>query len=170
MMKAEIAIAKPNEHSNQQHLTFMLADEEYGIDILRVQEIKGWDSVTDIPNTPGYIKGVINLRGLIVPIIDLRMLFQLPEQTYSKMTVVIIVKIVNSVDAKDRIIGMVVDAVSDVYQVPTEDLRPAPTLGGHVDMEFVRGIANLNDKSVIILHIDKLFNADHLSEIDEINV
>ena len=100
----------------------MLAGEEYGVDILRVQEIKGWDTVTSIPNTPVYIKGVINLRGTIVPLIDLRERFGLEHLAYGETTVVIVLKVVR--DHRERIMGLVVDAVSDVYNVSREQMKP----------------------------------------------
>lgn len=143
-----------------QYLTFMLAGEEYGVDILRVQEIKGWDKATPLPNTPDYVRGVMNLRGTIVPIIDLRMRFNMEQIAYGPTTVVIVLKVEG--EGRDRIMGIVVDAVSDVYAVPSEELRPAPDFGGNVRVEFVRGLATVDEKMVIILNIDKLLNADDL--------
>src|SRR5215470_2893114 len=99
----------------KQYLTFLLAETEYGVDILRVQEIKGWDTVTPLPNTPEYVRGVMNLRGTIVPIIDLRLRFGLASVPYGPTTVVVVLKV--SHDHGSRIMGMVVDAVSDVYNV-----------------------------------------------------
>lgn len=143
-----------------QYLTFMLAGEEYGVDILRVQEIKGWDKATPLPNTPDYVRGVMNLRGTIVPIIDLRMRFNMERIAYGPTTVVIVLKVEG--EGRDRIMGIVVDAVSDVYAVPAEELRPSPDFGGNVHVEFVRGLATVDEKMVIILNIDKLLNADDL--------
>ena len=143
-----------------QYLTFMLAGEEYGVDILRVQEIKGWDKATPIPNTPDYVRGVMNLRGTIVPIIDLRMRFTMDRIDYGPTTVVIVLRV--ECEGRDRIMGIVVDAVSDVYAVPTEELRPSPDFGGNVNVEFVRGLATVDEKMVIILNIDKLLNSDEL--------
>lgn len=141
----------------EQYLTFMLAGEEYGVDILRVQEIKGWDKATPLPNTPAYVRGVMNLRGTIVPIIDLRMRFGLEEIDYGPTTVVIVLKVEGQ--GRDRIMGIVVDAVSDVYAVPGEELRPSPDFGGNVNVEFVRGLATVDEKMVIMLDIDKLLNS-----------
>lgn len=143
-----------------QYLTFILADEEYGVDILRVQEIKGWNSVTPIPNTPAFIKGVINLRGTIVPIIDLRQRFKLESVPYGPMTVVIVLKVVS--EERDRIMGIVVDAVSDVYNVPDEEMKDAPDFGHVVNIKFVKGLATVNEKMVIILDIDHLLTCDEL--------
>jgi len=150
--------------SQQQYLTFMLAGEEYGVDILRVQEIKGWDTVTQIPNTPKYIRGVINLRGTIVPIIDMRCRFNLEELTYGPTTVVIVLK-VNSKD-KSRIMGIVVDGVSDVYNMPDEEIKPSPDFGSAVDTNFVKGLATVHEKMVIVLDIDHMCNSDELSDIE----
>ena len=139
-----------------QYLTFIMADEEYGIDILRVQEIKGWDSVTALPNTPKYVKGVINLRGTIVPIIDLRQRFGLETVPYGPTTVVIMLKVMG--EKGQRIMGIVVDAVSEVYNVTTNDLKAAPDFGGAVDADVVRGLATVEKKMIILLDIDHLLN------------
>lgn len=144
-----------------QFLTFILAGEEYGVDILRVQEIKGWDKVTPIPNTPDYIRGVINMRGTIVPIIDLRDRFGMEAMEYGPTTVVIVLKVLGEQD--DRIMGIVVDAVSEVYNVSEDDLKPAPDFGDSVRVEFVRGLATVDEKMVIILDIDPLPNSDELA-------
>ena len=149
---------------SQQYLTFMLAGEEYGVDILRVQEIKGWDTVTLIPNTPEYIRGVINLRGTIVPIIDMRTRFNLEQLEYGPTTVVIVLK-VNNAD-KSRTMGIVVDGVSDVYNMPEEDIKPSPDFGTAVDTDFVKGLATVNDKMVIVLDIDHMLNTNELTAVD----
>jgi purine-binding chemotaxis protein CheW len=143
-----------------QFLTFMLAGEEYGVDILRVQEIRGWATVTQIPRVPDYVKGVINLRGTIVPIIDLRRRFRMEEAQYGQTTVVIVLKIVSG--DGDRVMGIVVDAVSDVYNVNPTDIKPAPDFGCQVSLDFVRGLASVNEKMVIILDIEKLMNVRDL--------
>ena len=148
-----------------QYLTFMLAGEEYGVDILRVQEIKGWGKVTPIPGTPEYVRGVMNLRGTIVPILDLRKRFCMDQIDYGPTTVVIVLRV--ECEGRDRIMGIVVDAVSDVYAVPAEELRPSPDFGGNVNVEFVRGLATVDEKMVIILNIDKLLNADDLEEVPQ---
>ncbi len=144
-----------------QYLTFILAQEEYGVDILRVQEIKGWSKTTPIPNTPDYIKGVMNLRGSIVPIIDLRERFGLEPLEYGPMTVVIVLSVQS--EDRERLMGVVVDAVSDVYNVKPEDLKPAPDLGDRLRSEFVKGLATVDEKLVIVVDIDSLLNSDELS-------
>lgn len=148
----------------QQYLTFVLAGEEYGVDILRVQEIKGWDSVTHIPNTPEYVRGVINLRGTIVPIIDMRIRFNLEQLAYGPTTVVIVLKVLS--ENGDRIMGVVVDGVSDVYNMSDEAIKAAPDFGSAVDTDFVKGLATVNEKMVIILDIDHMLNSRELSEVE----
>jgi len=152
------------EVDGSQFLTFFLAGEEYGVDILRVQEIKGWNAVTPIPNTPEYIRGVINLRGTIVPIIDLRRRFGLEAVEYGPMTVVIVLKVMR--EDKSRVMGIVVDAVSDVYNVQDESLKPAPDFGSVVNVDFVQGLATVNETMVIILDIDHLLNSGELAVLD----
>ncbi len=147
-----------------QHLTFILEGEEYGVDILRVQEIKGWDRVTPIPNTPDYIRGVINLRGTIVPIIDLRLRFDMPAVEYGPMTVVIVLRVVG--EDRERIMGIVVDAVSDVHNIGVDILRPAPDFGGALSIDFVKGLASIDEKMVIVLDIDHLLTDGVLNNLD----
>ncbi|HEC85039.1 MAG: chemotaxis protein CheW [Candidatus Parabeggiatoa sp. nov. 2] len=147
------------------YLTFVLATEEYAVDILRVQEIKGWSKVTMIPSTPDYICGVINLRGTIVPIIDLRVRFSLEQKEYGAMTVVVVVKVMSN-NGKERIMGIVVDAVSDVYDVAENEIKPPPDFGSVISTEFVRGLATVDDKMVIVLDIDRLLNSNELAIVD----
>lgn len=146
-----------NDGSNDQVLSFILGDEEYGVDILRVQEIKGWEKTTPIPNTPGYVMGVINLRGAVVPIIDLRVRFKLESVTYDETTVVIIVRSEDSVGI-EKIIGLVVDGVSDVYSFNKKELQTAPDMTGTVHSEYIQGLATINEKLIITLHVDPLIN------------
>jgi len=150
------------------YLTFVLATEEYAVDILRVQEIKGWSKVTPIPNTPSYICGVINLRGTIVPVIDLRLRFNLEHQEYGTMTVIVVVKVLSQ-NSKERIMGVVVDAVSDVYDVTENELKPPPDFGSVISTEFVKGLATVEEKMVIVLDVDKLLNSQELSIIDSLS-
>jgi len=153
--------------NKNQYLTFILAGEEYGVDILRVQEIKGWDSVTPIPNAPAYIKGVINIRGTIVPVIDLRLRFNIEALEYGLMTVMIVLKVFNG--DKHRIMGVVVDAVSDVYDITSDQIRPTPDFGAGVNVEYLKGLATVNDKMVILLDIDNLMNTEdmHLMSLNQ---
>lgn len=147
----------------EQFLTFMMAGEEYGVDILIVQEIRGWESVTHIPNAPPHVKGVINLRGTIVPIIDLRIRFGLADVSYGPTTVVIVLK-VESARGK-RIMGIVVDAVSDVYNLVTQEMRSAPDLGDHVNTSYIKGLVSVENKMVILLDINELLGHDEFGEL-----
>ena len=148
------------DSGGDQYLTFIMAGEEYGVDILRVQEIRGWDSVTPIPNTPAYIKGVINLRGSIVPIIELRSRFGIDSQEYGPTTVVIVLRVVT--ENGERIMGIVVDAVSDVYNITDTDMKSPPDFGSAISVDFVKGLTSVDEKMVIILDIDHLMNSDEL--------
>lgn len=146
-----------------QYLTFILAGEEYGVDILRVQEIRGWTRATPIPNAPPYLKGVINLRGTIVPIIDLRERFGLERMDYGPTTVVIVVRVQG--ETRDRDMGIVVDAVSEVYSFQPGDRQEAPDLGGALDDQFVQGLATAEEKMIILLEIDRLLNTGALAAV-----
>ncbi|MDZ7750312.1 MAG: chemotaxis protein CheW [Gammaproteobacteria bacterium] len=146
-----------------QYLTFSLADEEYGVDILSVREIMGWGAATPIPNVPSYIKGVINLRGTIIPIIDLRERFNLEKQPYGPTTVVVVLQVKGAKSQKT--VGVVVDAVCDVYDIDAASLNPAPDFGGAFDTEFVRGLATVSDKMIILLDIERLVEVGVLKAI-----
>ena len=140
-----------------QFLTFILNGEEYGVDILKVQGIQGWSKVTPIPNTPDFMLGVINLRGAVVPVVDLRKRFQLEEVSYGPTTVVIVVKVKD--DEGERVVGLVVDAVSEVYNVNSKEIKPSPNFSGSISTEYIRGLSMIDSKMVILLEIDSLVNA-----------
>lgn len=166
MSSAQYAVDEINtknayeEDNKNQYLTFILAGEEYGVDILQVQEIKGWDNVTKIPNAPLYIKGVMNLRGAIVPIIDLRQRFNLENLEYGLMTVVIVLKVTS--DGRERTMGIVVDAVSDVYDIAKDDIKPPPDFGDSISIEFLKGLATVDKKMVMILDINHLLTKNEM--------
>ena len=147
-----------------QYLTFVLAGEHYGVDILRVQEIRGWSQVTHIPNTPEYIHGVLNLRGTIVPIIDLRMRLGIERVANSRTTVIVVLRVMHG--EQNRIIGLVVDAVSDVCNVGSAERKPAPDFGASAQTEFISGMAAIDDRMVILLDVDRLFHSDELAVVD----
>ena len=153
--------------TGSQFLTFVVAGEEYGVDILKVQEIKGWTPVTRIPNTPPHVQGVLNLRGTIVPIIDMRLRFHMDKAEYTPTTVIIVL----SVHTRwgDRVIGVVVDAVSDVLDVATADIKPAPDFGSSVDIEFISGLATTNNHMVMLLDIDRLLTEDELAAVEDLH-
>jgi len=131
-------------------LAFKLGQEEYGVDILSVQEIRGYDTVTRVPEAPDYIKGVINLRGVIVPVVDLRLKFKLGTATYDEFTVMIVLNL------KGKVIAAVVDGVSDVVQVDGEQIRSTPEFGGIIDTRFISGIATVGERMLILLDIESL--------------
>jgi len=138
----------------EQFLTFTLGDEEYGVDILRVQEIREWEPVSRIPNVPSYEKGVINLRGAIVPIIDLRDRFGLPVTAYTPLTVVIVLQLRQ--EDRQPVVGFVVDQVSDVVDIATEIMSPPPEFGVGVNTRFLRGLATVGQRMIMLLEIDRV--------------
>ena len=148
--------------AENQYLTFMLSGEEYGVDILTVQELRGWEATTPIPNTPSFVLGVINLRGVVVPIVDLRARFGLASMEHGPTTVVIIVKV--EAAGKERVLGIVVDAVSEVYDINKDDMQPPPDMDGSISIDFVTGLATMDDKMVVLLDINKLVNEGILSD------
>jgi purine-binding chemotaxis protein CheW len=147
---------KKDQH---EYLTFTLGEEEYGIDILRVQEIKGYSAVTSIPGAPAWIKGVMNLRGTVVPVVDLRVKFGLGDPSYDRFTVVIMVMV------GARVVGLVVDGVSDVLDVSASEKVPAPEMGAGVDTSFLTGIAKSNDKLISLLAIERVVGIEEVTEV-----
>ena len=144
-------------------LTFTLGPEEYGIDILKVQEIRGYDAVTTIANTPEFIKGVINLRGIIVPIVDMRIKFNLDNVTYDQLTVVIILNLAS------RVVGMVVDGVSDVIALTPEQIKVAPQFGATLDTKYLMGLGTIDERMLILVDIEKLMNSSDMELVDKIS-
>ena len=143
------------EQGTDQYLTFCLAGEEYGVNILKVQEIRGWSEVTPMPNTPDCVLGVINLRGTVVPIIELRSHFGLPATDRGPTTVVIVVKAEDS-EGVQRTVGMVVDAVSEVHNIMNTDIQPAPEIGDAAQRPAVAGLATMGERMIILLDVDEL--------------
>lgn len=144
----------------QEYLTFILQGEEYGVDILCVQEIRVWSSVTELPNKPSYIKGVINLRGVIIPIIDLRLRFGQPALDYNEQTVTIILR--QQSKSSSMVVGIVVDAVSEVYKFTSQSIRKAPAFGSSIDGCFLKGLVSVEEKLIILLDSDSLLSEDDL--------
>ena len=147
---------------DQQYLTFNLADEYYGVDILKVQEIKGYTTVTRIPNTPDFLKGVLNLRGTIVPIVDLRMKFGMGVTEPTSFTVVVVVNV------RNRVMGFLVDAVSDVLDMNAKDIQAPPDMGTSVDVTFIAGIGNAQDRLVTLLDIDRVLTEEEVVVVENI--
>ena len=143
-------------------LSFTLGAEEYGIDIQKVQELRGYDAVTRIANAPDYIKGVVNLRGIIVPIIDMRIKFALGTPSYDQFTVVIVLSI------GARVVGMVVDSVSDVINLSHEQIKPAPEMGSVAQTEHVTGIGTMDQRMIILVDIDKLISSSEMGLIEKL--
>ncbi len=141
-------------------LTFTLGSEEYGIDILKVQEIRGYDAVTTIANAPEFIKGVINLRGVIVPIVDLRIKFRLGHAEYNQFTVVIILNVAN------RVVGIVVDGVSDVISLTPEQIKPSPEFSTTMDTQYITGLGTVDDRMIIVVDIEKLLSGRDMELFD----
>ncbi len=159
-MMMETALAADVQARVQEYLTFKLGSEEYGIDILKVQEIRGYDTVTRIANAPAFIKGVINLRGVIVPIVDLRLKFGHAGVGYDDTTVVIILNIAR------RVVGIVVDAVSDVIDLDPAQVRPAPEFNSLLDASYITGMASIEEAGVpqllTLVDIERLMGADDM--------
>jgi purine-binding chemotaxis protein CheW len=155
--------AQPGDDAGlaQEYLTFTLGAEEYAIDILKVQEIRGYEQPTTIANAPAFIKGVINLRGTIVPVVDLRIKFQVGKAEYTPFTVVIILNIAN------RIVGMVVDSVSDVTSMRPEQIRPAPEFAASVDTRYIQGLGTLDGRMLIVVDIGRLMLSSEMALVDE---
>jgi purine-binding chemotaxis protein CheW len=150
MSAASNVLKDANGAGTQQFLTFKLAGEEYGVGILSVQEIRGWSAVTAIPHSPTWLLGVINLRGTVVPVIDLRLKFNYARADYNDTTVVIILNL------KDRVVGIVVDGVSDVITLASEQIKPAPSLGNNADTSHIIGFGTLDDRMRILMDVEKL--------------
>jgi len=150
----------------QEYLTFILNGEEYGVDILCVQEIRVWSSVTELPNKPDYIKGVINLRGIIIPIIDLRQRFGLQPLEYNEQTVTIILR--NQDAKRPMVVGLIIDAVSEVYKFNKKSIRKAPAFGNKVDSCFLKGLASIDEKLIILLDTTTLLDQDEMYRSDNI--
>lgn len=145
-----------------EYLTFVLGKESYGIEILKVQEIRGYDQVTKIANTPDFIKGVINLRGRIVPIVDLRIKFHIGQVEYNELTVVIILNL------EGRIVGIVVDGVSDVMGLKASQIRNVPDIVALIDTKYVTGLASVEDKMFILVNIEQLMNSPEMGLVEHV--
>ena len=151
-----------SERKALEFLSFTLGQEEYGIDIQKVQELRGYDTVTRIANAPVHLKGVVNLRGIIVPIIDMRIKFNLGAPTYDAFTVVIILNL------GGRVMGMVVDSVSDVITLKPEQIKPAPSMGSVLDTEYLTGLGTLDERMLILIDLDRLMSSDEMGLIEKL--
>ena len=147
--------------AGREFLAFRLGKEEYGIDILKVQEIRGYEAVTRVASAPEFVKGVINLRGTIVPIVDMRIKFKLGEPTYDQFTVVIILNILG------RVVGIVVDSVSDVITLSQEQVKAAPDMGAGLNSNYLIGLGTLDERMLILIDIDKLMSSADMGLIEK---
>jgi purine-binding chemotaxis protein CheW len=159
---AALGVVSDRDAGGREFLAFTLGREEYGIDILKVQEIRGYEAVTRIANAPEFIKGVVNLRGIIVPIVDMRIKFHLGEPTYDQFTVVIILNIAG------RVMGMVVDSVSDVITLSPDQVKPAPEMGTALNTDYLIGLGTLDERMLILVDIDKLMSSAEMGLMDRI--
>lgn len=160
MSQAKNGAVLAAEAENREFLVFSLGDEEYAIDILKVQEIRGYENVTRIANAPDFIKGVTNLRGVIVPIVDLRIKFHFDKVEYGGQTVVIVVNVA------DRVVGIVVDGVSDVMTLTPDQIKPAPEFGVTLSSDFLSGLGSLDDRMLVLVDIDKLLTSDEMALVE----
>jgi purine-binding chemotaxis protein CheW len=152
--------AQGHDGAGNEYLAFTLGSEEYGIDILKVQEIRGYEAVTRIANAPEFIKGVINLRGIIIPVVDMRIKFNLGTPTYDQFTVVIILNIAG------RVMGMVVDSVSDVTTLTPDQVKPAPDMGSAFSTDYLIGLGTVDERMLILVDIDRLMSSAEMGLID----
>lgn len=149
------------DNNGREFLTFTLGTENYGLEIMKVKEIRGYEPVTKIANAPAYVKGVLNLRGDIVPIIDLRLKFNVGEASYNEFTIVIMLHV------QERIVGIVVDAVSDVVNLAADEIRPPPEFGVAFDSDYLYGLAQVGEQMVILLNIETLITSSELGLFDQ---
>lgn len=147
--------------ADHEYLTFTLASEEYGVDILKVQEIRGYDHVTRLPGAPEFVKGAINLRGLIVPVVDMRLKFRLSKATYDETTVMIVLNV------SGRTIGIVVDGVSDVLRLSADQIRPTPEIGSAIDRKFITGLGVIDERMLILLDIERLMTSEEMGLVEQ---
>jgi len=161
-MNTEVIAKEQAEAATDEYLTFTLSSEEYGVEILKVQEIRGYDAVTQIANTPVFIKGVVNLRGNIVPIIDLRLKFNLGDVTYNEFTIVIILNL------SSRVVGIVVDGVSDVIALNPSQVRPVPELVSTIDTKYLLGLGTVDERMLILVDIERLMSSQEMALVEAI--
>jgi len=154
--KDKISLGEEN-----QFVTFMIGSETYGVEVLKVKEILGMTDITHVPNSLSFMRGVINLRGAVVPVVDMRLKFQLQEKEYDTFTVIIIVEV------RERLIGMIVDTVSDVASIPVSTIQNTPHFTSKIETDFIKGIGQIESLLVIILDVDKILNHEEFKKIEE---
>lgn len=146
-----------NPDSAREYLTFILGDEQYGVDILRVKEIRGWEALREMHDVPAYVKGVLDFRGVIIPVVDLRIRFGIDKVEYLPTTVIIVLA-----SEDDNMMGIVVDSVSDVLSVKNSDMKSAPSLGSHINTDYVLGMVSLESGMIMLVDSDRLVNKEEL--------
>ena len=151
------ALIEDNAQESQQFLTFLLEDQEYGLEIFKIREIRGYAPITPIPNVPPHVRGVMNLRGTVLPVVDLRMKFRLPAVEYSKYTVIVIATV------GEKTVGLLVDAVSDVLMVSKDSMREAPDFGAAVDTRFISGVFQSRERLTVALNLEELLTESELA-------
>jgi purine-binding chemotaxis protein CheW len=160
-MATETNTVNTSGSTGGEYLTFTLGKEEYGMEILKVQEIRGYDAVTAIANTPAFIKGVVNLRGIIVPIVDLRIKFNIGNVDYNDTTVVIILNL------SHRVVGVVVDSVSDVLTLTPDQIKAAPSLSTTLDTKYITGLGTIDQRMLILVDIERLMSSRDMELMDQ---
>jgi purine-binding chemotaxis protein CheW len=158
----------PAAVTSGQYLSFNIGGEDYGVDILRVQEIRGWEELRPLPDTPEYVKGVLDLRGTIVPIIDLRIRMNMSDVEYHPTTVIIVLS-VEKEGSETQLVGAVVDAVSDVLDVTDKEIRKAPEIGSRMNDRYMRGMVSRDERMVVLLDVDQLFKANEFGLLDNLS-
>jgi purine-binding chemotaxis protein CheW len=161
-MQADLTTNETKATSTEQYVTFLINNETYGIEVLRVKEIVGMTTITSVPNSENYLKGVMNLRGIVVPVIDLRMKFSIPEKEYDAFTVILIIEM------RDFLVGVIVDSVSDVITAPGQ-LQEVPNFHVSIDKEVIKGVFNKDSNLIIILNADIMLTVKDLEVLAEIN-
>jgi purine-binding chemotaxis protein CheW len=151
------AIVKQQVEESNQFLTFLLDEQEYGVELFKIQEIRGYAPVTPIPNVPAHVRGVMNLRGTVLPVVDMRMKFKLPPVEYNKFTVIVIAMV------SEKMVGLLVDAVSDVLNVTQSEMRAAPDFGAAVDTRFIHGVFQTKERLAVALDLEKLLCESELA-------
>lgn len=160
IQRAQSKRSAENPDEVKQHVTFVIGEETYGVEVLRVQEIIGMTQITHVPNSMAFMKGVINLRGSVVPVVDMRLKFGMDERAYDVFTVIIIVEV------RERMIGMIVDSVSDVVSIPIKSIQDTPHFSARIETDFISGIGQVDEKLVIILDVNRILSADEMKEMD----
>lgn len=149
-----------DEVETNQYVTFLIARETYGVEVLRVQEIIGMTGITHVPNSMEFMKGVINLRGTVVPVVDMRLRFGMEEKDYDNFTVILIVEV------KGYMVGMIVDSVADVVDIPIKNIQDTPHFSANIRTDYIKGIGRIDEDLVIVLNVDKILSSEELEKME----